>query len=72
VTSDLHFAPQLNSNGGQSASAWFEWVPLASYGISGFPVKAGDWIDVNITATDPNNARMYVPHPDPFTTATHL
>lgn len=41
----------LNSNGQQSASAWFEWAPRASYSISGFPVHVGDWLFVNITAT---------------------
>ncbi|KAJ9151636.1 Protease [Coniochaeta hoffmannii] len=43
----------LNSNGGQSASAWFEWYPEASYTIpsSTLRVTAGDWLEVNVTAS---------------------
>lgn len=43
---------QVNSNGGQSSWAWWQWFPEASYEIStkSLPIKAGDWISVNVTA----------------------
>ncbi|KAK3936111.1 peptidase A4 family-domain-containing protein [Diplogelasinospora grovesii] len=41
----------INSNGGQSASAWWEWFPEVAYSIDGLTVKPGDWISVNITAS---------------------
>ncbi|KAH8905739.1 putative aspergillopepsin protein [Coniochaeta sp. PMI_546] len=50
----------LNSNGQQSASAWWEWVPNASYSISGFPVKAGEWLTVNVTATSATNGLISI------------
>ncbi|KAK4149301.1 protease [Chaetomidium leptoderma] len=40
----------VNSNGGQSASAWWEWYPEAAFNINGLKVKPGDWVSVNITA----------------------
>ncbi|KAB5549536.1 concanavalin A-like lectin/glucanase domain-containing protein [Coniochaeta sp. 2T2.1] len=54
----------LNSNGGQSASAWFEWVPNASYTIPKFPVKAGDWLMVNVTALTKNSAQISITNYD--------
>lgn len=48
----------VNSNGGQSASAWWQWYPDASYSIKGLPVKAGDWIAVNITAVTATEGKM--------------
>ncbi|KAL1878103.1 hypothetical protein VTK73DRAFT_8064 [Phialemonium thermophilum] len=48
----------LNSNDGQSASAWWEWSPRSSYSISGFPVKPGDWVGVNITVSSPTSAKI--------------
>ena len=49
---------QVNSNGGQSASAWWEWFPEASYSIKGLTVKPGDWMSVNITIKDERTARV--------------
>jgi len=49
---------KLNSNGGQSASAWWEWYPEAAYSIKNLPVKAGDWMSVNITLSSPTSATM--------------
>jgi hypothetical protein len=48
----------VNSNGGQSANAWWQWYPDSSYSISGFQVKAGDWISVNITTTSATDATL--------------
>jgi hypothetical protein len=47
---------QVNSNGGQSASAWWEWYPEAAFSIDGLRVKPGEWIQVDITASSPTNA----------------
>ncbi|KAK4231085.1 peptidase A4 family-domain-containing protein [Podospora fimiseda] len=50
----------VNSNGGQSTSAWWEWYPEASYTISGLTVKPGDWMSVNITIQDERTARVVI------------
>ncbi|KAK3393297.1 peptidase A4 family-domain-containing protein [Podospora didyma] len=50
----------VNSNGGQSASAWWEWYPEAAYTINNLPVKPGDWLSVNITATTPTTAKIVI------------
>lgn len=50
----------VNSNGGQSASAWWEWFPEATYTIKGLPVKPGDWMSVNITVKDETHAKVVV------------
>ncbi|KAK4672698.1 hypothetical protein QC763_105370 [Podospora pseudopauciseta] len=50
----------VNSNGGQSASAWWEWYPGAAYTIANLPVKPGDWMSVNITAHDATSGRIIV------------
>jgi len=49
---------QVNSNGGQSASAWWEWYPEGAYTIEGLRVKPGEWISVNLTATSSSSASM--------------
>lgn len=49
---------QVNSDGGQSASAWWEWYPEAAYTIEGLEVKPGDWMSVNISATDATSGTM--------------
>ncbi|KAK0630264.1 peptidase A4 family-domain-containing protein [Bombardia bombarda] len=50
----------VNSNGGQSAWAWWEWYPEAAYSISGLPVKPGDWMSVNITASSPKSGKIII------------
>ncbi|KAK4240409.1 protease [Achaetomium macrosporum] len=50
----------VNSNGGQSASAWWEWYPEAAYTIEGLKVKPGDWISVNIATTSATNAKIVI------------
>ncbi|KAK3382622.1 peptidase A4 family-domain-containing protein [Lasiosphaeria ovina] len=50
----------VNSNGGQSASAWWEWYPDSAYTINGLPVKAGDWISVNITTSSPTSGKVVI------------
>ncbi|KAK4167174.1 peptidase A4 family-domain-containing protein [Cladorrhinum sp. PSN259] len=50
----------VNSNGGQSASAWWEWYPEASYAIKGLTVKPGDWMSVNITIKNERTATVVV------------
>ena len=69
---------QLNSNGGQSASAWFEWYPEASYTIpsSTLRVTAGDWLEVNVTASSASAGQVSVFPPlhaplPPFQTPRH-
>ncbi len=49
---------QVNSNGGQSASAWWEWYPEAAFNIDGLKVKPGDWMSVNITATSASSGTV--------------
>jgi len=48
----------VNSNGGQSAHAWWQWYPDASYQIRGIPIKAGDWVSVNVTAVSETEGKM--------------
>jgi hypothetical protein len=48
----------VNSNGGQSASAWWQWYPESSFTIKGFPVKPGDWVTVNVTAVSATEGKM--------------
>ncbi|KAK3989950.1 peptidase A4 family-domain-containing protein [Cladorrhinum sp. PSN332] len=50
----------VNSNGGQSASAWWEWYPEVSYAIKGLTVRPGDWMAVNITIQDERTSRVVV------------
>ncbi|KAK0730171.1 peptidase A4 family-domain-containing protein [Lasiosphaeris hirsuta] len=50
----------VNTNGGQSASAWWQWYPEASYSIKGLPVKPGEWMTVNITATSATSGKVII------------
>ncbi|KAK3899262.1 peptidase A4 family-domain-containing protein [Staphylotrichum tortipilum] len=50
----------VNSNGGQSASAWWEWYPEAAFTIDGLKVKPGDWMSVNITATSASSGTVVI------------
>ncbi|GAB1310643.1 Peptidase A4 family-domain-containing protein [Madurella fahalii] len=50
----------VNSNGGQSASAWWEWYPEAAFNIDGLQVRPGDWMTVNITATDARSGTIVI------------
>ncbi|KAK3694468.1 peptidase A4 family-domain-containing protein [Podospora appendiculata] len=50
----------VNSNGGQSASAWWEWYPEASYTIKGLPVKPGEWVSVNVTASSTTAGKIII------------
>ncbi|KAL2143144.1 hypothetical protein VTI28DRAFT_291 [Corynascus sepedonium] len=60
----------VNSNGGQSASAWWEWYPEASFTIDGLKVKAGDWISVNITAKSESSAVLIIENTQSGTSVT--
>ncbi|KAL2180588.1 protease [Thermothelomyces heterothallicus CBS 202.75] len=60
----------VNSDGGQSASAWWEWYPEASYTISGLKVKAGEWMSVNITTKDASSAILVIENADTGTSVT--
>lgn len=51
---------QVNANGGQSAWAWWQWFPEASYQIKGIPVKPGDWMSVNVTATTLTQGKIVI------------
>ncbi|KAK4098765.1 concanavalin A-like lectin/glucanase [Parathielavia hyrcaniae] len=48
----------VNSNGGQSVSAWWEWYPESAFSIEGLRVKPGDWMSVNITTRDASSATV--------------
>lgn len=50
----------LNSNGQQSSWAWWQWFPEASFQIKGIPVKPGDWMSVNVTATTPTQGKIVI------------
>ncbi|KAK3329944.1 peptidase A4 family-domain-containing protein [Apodospora peruviana] len=50
----------INSNGGQSASAWWEWFPDAAFKISGLTIKPGDWMSVNITTSSLTTAKVVI------------
>jgi len=50
----------LNSNGQQSAWAWWQWFPEASFQIKGIPVKPGDWMSVNVTATTATQGKIVI------------
>ncbi|KAH6619355.1 protease [Chaetomium sp. MPI-SDFR-AT-0129] len=50
----------VNSDGGQSASAWWEWYPEASFTIDGLKVKPGDWMAVNITTKSTTAATIVI------------
>ncbi|KAB5566137.1 concanavalin A-like lectin/glucanase domain-containing protein [Coniochaeta sp. 2T2.1] len=41
---------QLSSTGVQTDWAWLEWIPDAAYNIPSFPVSAGDWIEITVSA----------------------
>jgi hypothetical protein len=50
----------VNANGGQSAHAWWQWYPEASFQIKGVPVKPGDWMSVNVTAINATTGRIVI------------
>ncbi|KAL2137303.1 hypothetical protein VTI74DRAFT_5034 [Chaetomium olivicolor] len=50
----------VNSNGGQSASAWWEWYPEAAFAIDGLRVKPGDWMSVNITTKGASSGTIVI------------
>ncbi|KAL2262490.1 hypothetical protein VTK26DRAFT_1171 [Humicola hyalothermophila] len=54
----------VNSNGGQSASAWWEWYPNSAFTIEGLRVRPGEWIGVNITAIDATTAQLVIINAD--------
>jgi len=56
----LTVCPQINANGGQSASAWWQWFPEASYKINGIPVRPGDWMSVNVTAISATSGKVVI------------
>ncbi|KAK4129125.1 concanavalin A-like lectin/glucanase [Parathielavia appendiculata] len=50
----------VNSNGGQSASAWWEWYPETAFNIEGLRVRPGDWMSVNITTRDASSGTVVI------------
>ncbi|AEO70613.1 uncharacterized protein THITE_2122241 [Thermothielavioides terrestris NRRL 8126] len=60
----------VNSNGGQSISAWWEWYPDNSYTIDGLKVEPGDWMWINITTTSESSAILEVTNPQQEYTMT--
>ncbi|EAQ93037.1 hypothetical protein CHGG_01272 [Chaetomium globosum CBS 148.51] len=64
------FTTVVNSNGGQSASAWWEWYPEAAYSIDGLKVKPGDWVSVNITARDETSGTVVITNSEQGTAVT--
>ncbi|KAK3300628.1 protease [Chaetomium fimeti] len=60
----------VNSNGGQSSSAWWEWYPEAAFNIDGLKVKPGDWVSVNITARDETSGIVVITNSEQGTSVT--
>ncbi|KAL2271368.1 hypothetical protein VTJ83DRAFT_739 [Remersonia thermophila] len=60
----------VNSNGGQSAYAWWEWYPEVAYSFDNLRVKPGEWLYVEITASSPTDGKVVVHNLDRGTTIT--
>ncbi|KAL1843845.1 hypothetical protein VTJ49DRAFT_7196 [Mycothermus thermophilus] len=60
----------VNSNGGQSAYAWWEWYPEAAFSIDSLRVKPGEWLSVDITASSPTSGIIVIHNLDRGTSIT--